>query len=96
MDNPLAFHGAGLQHPLLQLQNIHSIAIKLPALGGNGDTFGGAQNKLRMQLLLQLINMSADGWLGNIQLSGSLSEAFLLHHRNEALQLFKLQGLAPP
>ena len=96
MNNALALHGARLQHPLLQLQNIHSVAAQLSPLGRDGDAFRGAQNKLGVQLLLQLINMGTNCRLGKIKLCRSLRKALLLYHGNEALQLLKLHGAAPP
>ena len=96
MNDALAFHGASLQHALLQLQNIHGITVKLLTLRRNGNAFRSAHNELGVQLLLQLINVGAYGWLGQKELAGSLGKAFFLHYGNEALELLKLHGPAPP
>ncbi len=92
VNDALAFDGAGLQHALLELENILGIFIELASLGRDLQAFGCAQNKLGVERSFQLTDMRADGGLRDKKLAGSLREAFLLHDGDEALQLFKVHG----
>ena len=92
VNDALAFDGAGLQHALLELENILGIFIELASLGRDLQAFGCAQNKLGVERSFQLADVRADGGLRDKKLAGGLREAFLLYDGDEALQLFKVHG----
>ena len=95
VNDALAFDGAGLNHALLQLQNIQGVFVKLASLGCRLQAFGSTQNELGVKLTFQLMDVRADGGLRYEKLACSLCEAFLLHYGDKALQLFKVHGRAP-
>ena len=95
VDDALAFDGAGLNHALLQLQDIQCVFVKLASLGGYLQAFGSTQNELSVKLAFQLVNVRADGGLRYKKPACSLRKAFLLHYGDKALQLFKVHGRAP-
>ena len=94
-DDAPVFDGAGLNHTLLQLQNIQRVVIKLASLGRYLQTFGSTQNQLGVKLAFQLLYVRADGGLRYKKPACSLREAFLLYYGDKALQLFKVHGRAP-
>ena len=95
MDDAPAFDGAGLNHALLQLQDIQRVFVKLASLGCYLQAFGGTQNELGVKLAFQLVNVRADGGLRHEEPACSLREAFLLYYGDKALELFKVHGRAP-
>lgn len=95
MDDAPAFDGAGLNHALLQLQDIQRVFVKLASLWCYLQAFGSTQNQLGVKLAFQLVNVRADGGLRYEEPACSLREAFLLHYGDKALQLFKVHGRAP-
>ena len=95
VDDASAFNGAGLNHALLQLQDVQCVFVKLASLGRYLQTFGSTQNELGVKLAFQLVNVRTDGGLRYEKLACSLRKAFLLHYGDKALQLFKVHGRAP-
>ena len=92
VNDALAFDGAGLQHTLLELENILGIFIELASLRRDLQAFCCAQNKLGVERSFELTDVRADGGLRDKKLAGGLREAFLLHDGDEALQLLKVHG----
>lgn len=92
MDDAPAFDGAGLNHALLQLQNIQRVFVKLAPLGRYLQAFGSTQNQLGVKLAFQLVNVRADCRLRYEKPACGLRKAFLLHYGDKALQLFKVHG----
>ena len=95
MDDAPAFDGAGLNHALLQLQDIQRVFVKLASLWCYLQAFGSTQNQLGVKLAFQLVNVRADGGLRYEKPACSLRKAFLLYYGDKALQLFKVHGRAP-
>ena len=92
MDNAPAFDRTGLNHTLLQLQNIQRVFVKLASLGRYLQAFGSTQNELGVKFAFQLVNVRADGGLRYEKPACGLREAFLLYYGDKALQLFKVHG----
>ena len=83
--NTVAEAGTALQHPVPQGKNILRKGAQFPSLRGNLDPPRRPHDKPCPQLLLQLTDMLAHGWLGKKQILrriGKASGAHNLHKRS--------------
>ena len=87
-----AFHGGDVEHTLQtlpdfpdllggfidQVENLVRVLEKQFPLLGQGDAVGTSKEQLRVQLLFQILNLAAQGRLGDIQLLRCPGKVFFI------------------